>query len=149
MMMKGTHKSSPGRAGRSRDHFRTLHGAIENKTARIGVVGLGYVGLPLALEFAKVGFEVVGVDLDETKVKSIREGKSYILDVPESDLRAVLKQGVLRATTNFEELRKTDAINICVPTPLKKTKDPEAWRDGSGVTAEGRTELSFSHAGSG
>jgi UDP-N-acetyl-D-glucosamine dehydrogenase len=124
-MMKGTHKSSPGRTGRSRDHFRTLHGAIENKTARIGVVGLGYVGLPLALEFAKVGFEVVGVDLDETKVKSIREGRSYILDVPDSDLRAVLKQGVLRATTDFEELKKADAINICVPTPLKKTKDPD------------------------
>jgi UDP-N-acetyl-D-glucosamine dehydrogenase len=118
-------KARAPRAGKSQDRSRTLHDAIEEKTARVGVIGLGYVGLPLALEFAKVGFEVFGFDLDESKVKSIRAGKSYNLDIRDEELQAVLKRGVLHATTDFDELEKTHAINVCVPTPLKKTKDPD------------------------
>jgi UDP-N-acetyl-D-glucosamine dehydrogenase len=118
-------KSPAPRAGRSKDWFRVLHDAIEDKTARIGVIGLGYVGLPLALEFAKVGFEVIGFDLDESKVKSIGAGKSYNLDIRDEEMQAVLKRGLLHATTDFDEIKKTHVINICVPTPLKKTKDPD------------------------
>jgi UDP-N-acetyl-D-glucosamine dehydrogenase len=112
-------------AGTGADSYLTLHDAIENTTAKVGVIGLGYVGLPLALEFAKVGFEVVGFDLDEEKVRSIRAGKSYNLDISDDELAAVVKRGALRATTDFGELKRLDAINICVPTPLKKTKDPD------------------------
>ncbi len=120
-------KSTPSRKppARTADCFRALQEGIENKTARIGVIGLGYVGLPLALEFAKVGFEVVGFDLDESKVKSIRAGKSYNLDIADDELQAVVKRGTLKATTDFGELKKMDVLNICVPTPLKKTKDPD------------------------
>ncbi len=120
-------KNIPSRKPLARvtDWFRALHDGIEDKTARVGVIGLGYVGLPLALEFAKVGFEVVGFDLDESKVKSIRAGKSYNLDIADDELQAVVKRGALRATTDFAQIKKMDAINICVPTPLKKTKDPD------------------------
>src|SRR4030042_2214621 len=112
-------KSTPSRKppARTADCFRALQEGIENKTARIGVIGLGYVGLPVAVEFAKVGFEVVGFDLDESKVKSIRAGKSYNLDIADDELQAVVKRGTLKATTDFGELKKMDALNICVPTP--------------------------------
>ncbi len=112
-------------AGKGTDRYRDLYDAIEEKTAKVGVIGLGYVGLPLALEFAKVGFEAVGFDLDEEKVRSIRAGKSYNLDISDDELAAMVKRGALRATTDFNELKRLDAINICVPTPLKKTKDPD------------------------
>ena len=112
-------------AGKGTDRYLSLHEAIEEKTAKVGVIGLGYVGLPLALEFAKVGFEAVGFDLDDAKVRSIRAGKSYNLDISDDELAAVVKRGALRATTDFNDLKRMDAINICVPTPLKKTKDPD------------------------
>jgi UDP-N-acetyl-D-glucosamine dehydrogenase len=115
---------------------------IDNKTAKIGIIGLGYVGLPLAVEFAKAGFCVTGFDIDERKVDSINKGISYIPDVPSSDVDELVRRrrighieenGVvsslsgthLSATTHFAMLGDMDVAIICVPTPLKKTKDPD------------------------
>jgi UDP-N-acetyl-D-glucosamine dehydrogenase len=98
---------------------------INNRTARTGVVGLGYVGLPLAVELAKAGFRTTGIDLDARKVQAINEGRSYIPDVPTSDVQALHAAGTLDATTDFAVVRDLDTINICVPTPLRKTKDPD------------------------
>jgi UDP-N-acetyl-D-glucosamine dehydrogenase len=98
---------------------------IRSKDARVGVIGLGYVGLPLAVEFARAGFHVTGFDTDASKTTSIKAGKSYIPDVPDADLAACVKTGRLTATTDMRELGSMDAIDICVPTPLRKTKDPD------------------------
>jgi UDP-N-acetyl-D-glucosamine dehydrogenase len=98
---------------------------IQNKQARIGVIGLGYVGLPLAVEFAKAGLDVTGFDVDQSKIDSINAGKSYIPDVEQKDLESCVKAGRLRATMDFSKLADMDAIDICVPTPLRKTKDPD------------------------
>jgi len=102
-----------------------LSGRIDSRDARIGVVGLGYVGLPLALEFAKAGFRVTGFELDEDKVSAIAEDRSYLEDVPAQDVKAAREAGKLEATCDFGALSKTDVINVCVPTPLTKTKDPD------------------------
>ena len=98
---------------------------IEDRSAVVGIIGLGYVGLPLAVEFAKAGYRVVAIDLDESKVNALNEGRSYIGDVTTEDVRRVVQDGKLHATTGFEALREVDAISICVPTPLRKTKDPD------------------------
>lgn len=98
---------------------------IQNKTAVVSVVGLGYVGLPLAVEFAEVGFTVIGLDLDERKVNRLNAGESYIPDIPTEQLAPLVKSGKLRATADYNELRQADTVNICVPTPLRKTKDPD------------------------
>src|SRR5215470_2052184 len=98
---------------------------IATKTAKVGIVGLGYVGLPLAVEFAKAGFEVTGVDLLESKVARINAGDSYVQDVPSQEVFSLVEQGRLRATTDFSVIAELDTINICVPTPLRKTKDPD------------------------
>ena len=98
---------------------------IRNRQARAGVVGLGYVGLPLAVELAQAGFPTVGIDLDERKVNAINEGRSYIPDVSSSSVEALRAAGKLRATTDFSAVQELDTINICVPTPLRKTKDPD------------------------
>ena len=98
---------------------------IQSTQARIGIIGLGYVGLPLAVEFARVGFEVVGFDVDESKNARINAGKSYIPDVPESELAEVVRSGKLRATSDMAQLGDMDVVDICVPTPLRKTKDPD------------------------
>jgi len=98
---------------------------IRTTQARIGIIGLGYVGLPLAVEFAKAGFDVTGFDVDEAKTAQINAGRSYIPDVPTSELAAVVEAGTLRATTNMSLLGGMDVIDICVPTPLRKTKDPD------------------------
>jgi UDP-N-acetyl-D-glucosamine dehydrogenase len=98
---------------------------IRTKQARIGVIGLGYVGLPLAVEFARHGFDVTGFDVDQAKTTQINAGQSYIPDVPEAELRAVVTAGNLRATSDMSELGAMDAIDICVPTPLRKTRDPD------------------------
>jgi UDP-N-acetyl-D-glucosamine dehydrogenase len=98
---------------------------IKSRKANIGVIGLGYVGLPLAVEFARQGFNVYGFDVDEWKTGQINAGKSYIPDVQEKDLADVVKSGHLRGTTKMAELAKMDVIDICVPTPLRKTKDPD------------------------
>lgn len=98
---------------------------IAEKRAVIGVIGLGYVGLPLVVEFAKHGFSSIGFEVDESKAAEINAGRSYIPDVPGSDVAEVTTQGKLSATTDFAELAKCDAIIICVPTPLRKTKEPD------------------------
>ncbi len=98
---------------------------LRSHSAKIGVVGLGYVGLPLAVEFGKAGFHVVGIESKEGKVNSINRGNSYILDVPEADVSTLVERGLLRATTDYSSLSELDTVNICVPTPLRKTKDPD------------------------
>jgi UDP-N-acetyl-D-glucosamine dehydrogenase len=98
---------------------------IESTQARIAIIGLGYVGLPLAVEFALAGFEVTGFDVDESKNAQINSGSSYIPDVSASDVAACVKAGRLRATSDMSCLREMDVIDICVPTPLRKTKDPD------------------------
>ncbi len=103
----------------------TLLDRIAARQARIGIIGLGYVGLPLAVEFARQGFEVTGFDVDPSKSAQINAGKSYIPDVPEADLAAAVRAGKLTATTDMGLLGAMDAIDICVPTPLRKTKDPD------------------------
>jgi UDP-N-acetyl-D-glucosamine dehydrogenase len=98
---------------------------IENKSAQVGVIGMGYVGLPLAVEVAHAGLPVVGIDLVEAKVNLINRGISYIQDVPTETLSKHVNSGKLRATTDFKVLKECDAVLICVPTPLGKTKDPD------------------------
>jgi UDP-N-acetyl-D-glucosamine dehydrogenase len=102
-----------------------LRDRIRNKQARIGIIGLGYVGLPLAVEFAKAGFEVTGFDVDVAKVSSINRGHSYIGDVPSEDVAEAVKARKLSATDDMSKLHDMDAIDICVPTPLRKTRDPD------------------------
>lgn len=104
---------------------RRLLERLDTKRARIGVVGLGYVGLPLAVEFAKAGYHVVGFEIDAKRAASLNRGVSYIQDVPTSELRPLVKSGRLRATLDFRELSRVDVVDICVPTPLRKTKDPD------------------------
>ena len=98
---------------------------IENRSACIGVVGLGYVGLPLALEFANAGFRVIGYDVSEGVVKTLMAGKSHIQDVPSDELARLVKAGKFEATTDESRLQEMDAISIAVPTPLAKTRDPD------------------------
>jgi UDP-N-acetyl-D-glucosamine dehydrogenase len=98
---------------------------INSRESVIGVVGMGYVGLPLAVAFAQAGFSVIGVDVDENKVISINRGESYVEDVPSADLEPLLQAGLLRASSDYADLAIVDAISICVPTPLRKTKDPD------------------------
>jgi UDP-N-acetyl-D-glucosamine dehydrogenase len=102
-----------------------LRGKIDAREARIGVIGLGYVGLPLALEFAKAGFRVTGFDLDAEKIRVLAGGGSYIEDVPAAELTEAVRAGRFSATHEFRELSAMDVINVCVPTPLTKTKDPD------------------------
>jgi len=102
-----------------------LFGRLASRQARVGVVGLGYVGLPLAVEFARNGFTTIGIDLDGRKVDAIGQGTSYIPDVPTADVARLVSAGTLRATTDFSVVPTLDTINICVPTPLRKTKDPD------------------------
>ena len=99
--------------------------SIRARRAKTGVIGLGYVGLPLVVEFGRAGFSGTGIDLDRNKVNAINEGRSYIDDVPTAHVAELVTAKRLRATTDFEVLRELDTINICVPTPLRKTKDPD------------------------
>ena len=98
---------------------------IHTRQARAGVVGLGYVGLPLAIEIARSGLACVGIDVDLKKVSAISRGESYIPDVPSADVQALLADGRLSATTDFSVVAGLDTVNICVPTPLRKTKEPD------------------------
>jgi UDP-N-acetyl-D-glucosamine dehydrogenase len=104
---------------------QTLLNKLTNREAKVGIVGLGYVGLPLAVEFAEQGFHVIGLDLNDAKVKQLNGGESYIPDIPTERLNPLAKSGKLRATTSYEDLRQVDAVIICVPTPLNKTKEPD------------------------
>ena len=98
---------------------------IRTGDARVGVIGLGYVGLPLAVEFAKAGLRTVAVDIDARKIAQIEQGKSYIGDVSDAEVQAVTRSGHLRPTTDFSVLADVDTVDICVPTPLRKTRDPD------------------------
>ena len=98
---------------------------IDRRTAKIGVIGMGYVGLPLAVEFAKAGFHVIGYDISQRVVKLLNDGGSHIADVPAATVAALVKDGKLEATTDAARLGEVDAISIAVPTPLAKTRDPD------------------------
>ena len=98
---------------------------FKNRDAKIGVLGLGYVGLPLAVIFAEAGFTVLGIDPDSRKTESVNRGVSYIQDVPTEQLKKLVENGSIRATTEFSGLKDMDAVSICVPTPLRKTGDPD------------------------
>ena len=120
-----------------------LEEKIRSRSARAGIVGLGYVGLPLGVELAKAGFRVTGIDIGESKVERVNAGDSYVLDVPASTLGPLVSSGKLGATTDFSVIRELDTINICVPTPLRKTKDP----DMSYIDAACREIASYIHPG--
>lgn len=105
--------------------LQELESKIQKREARIAVVGLGYVGLPLALAFARQGFEVFGIDLDNEKIEELNAGRSYIEDIPHDEVQEQVAAGRFEATSSFAALSRADCINICVPTPLRKTKDPD------------------------
>jgi len=98
---------------------------IRQRTVRVGVVGLGYVGLSLAVEFAKSGIQVTGIEIDTDKVARLRLGESYIQDVKPYEVKGLIADGKLLVEDNYEHLSQLDAVSICVPTPLSKTKDPD------------------------
>ena len=102
-----------------------LEEKIKSRTARVGIIGLGYVGLPLAVEYAKAGFSVTGIDVQDLKVAQLSRGESYIQDVSSDILRPLVDSKKFRATSDFSVIRDLDTINIAVPTPLRKTKDPD------------------------
>ncbi len=105
--------------------MQDLISKLQNKEARLGILGLGYVGLPLAVGYARAGFHVTGFDLDQNKVDQINAGQSYIIDIGGDELQNVVESGHLVATTDFSRLHDVDSVNICVPTPLGKTRDPD------------------------
>ena len=107
------------------EHKEKLLKKFKDKTAVIAVLGQGYVGLPLATVFGEAGFTVIGIDPDQQKVDSINEGKSYIEDVPTELVEKLVAEGKLSATTDFSKIKEVDAVSICVPTPLRKTGDPD------------------------
>ncbi|WP_019121009.1 nucleotide sugar dehydrogenase [Brevibacillus massiliensis] len=107
------------------DRYSALQNLIETKTAKLGVIGLGYVGLPLAMEMVKSGFTVFGIDLDLAKIKQLQEGTSYVKDVSDSVVKESLETGRFFPTTDYRVLKELDALSICVPTPLSKNQDPD------------------------
>ncbi|MDA9946551.1 nucleotide sugar dehydrogenase [Candidatus Marinimicrobia bacterium] len=98
---------------------------IETRSARVGVIGLGYVGLPLAMEFVNAGFLVTGIDIDENKISSLNDGENYINDVNDKDLKNAINKRLLKGSNDFSLVKDLDAISICVPTPLNKEKNPD------------------------
>jgi UDP-N-acetyl-D-glucosamine dehydrogenase len=102
-----------------------LQKKMQDKKACLGVIGLGYVGLPLAVEYASAGHRVIGIDIDAKKVDAIMSGQSYVGDIADETLAPLVEKGLLRATMDFSALAETDSVNICVPTPLSKTRDPD------------------------
>ena len=115
-------RSVPAERG---SYLESLLTKIAAREARIGVIGQGYVGLPLAIVMAEAGFDVTGYDVVADKVASLNEGRSYIGDIPDERLQAQLETGLYRARTSFDDLADADIISICVPTPLSKTRDPD------------------------
>lgn len=116
---------------------------FEDRSAIIGIVGIGYVGLPLAVVFAEAGFKVIGVDPTEEKVSAINRGESYILDVDSARVKALVEAGKLSASTDYSVLEKVDAVSICVPTPLRKTGDPDL----SFIVSASNSLAPYLHAG--
>lgn len=113
------------RASASSRAAENLKRRIADRTAKVGVIGLGYVGLPLAVEFARAGFDVTGMDVQSRKVDQLNAGRSYVKDVSDSTIAPLIESGKLRGTTDFSIIAELDTIDICVPTPLRKTKDPD------------------------
>jgi UDP-N-acetyl-D-glucosamine dehydrogenase len=107
------------------EYKKKLLDKISTRAARVGVIGLGYVGLPLVVEFARCGFNAMGFEVDARKVDAISRGESYIPDVPTAQVKEMVEAKRLDATTDFAKLKDQDIIIICVPTPLRKTKDPD------------------------
>ena len=105
--------------------YKTLEKKIKEKKAVVGIIGMGYVGLPLAVELGRVGFTIIGIDINPNKSKLINAGKSDIDDISDDDLKPLVKAGKLKVTTDFSVLKEVDCVPICVPTPLSKTKDPD------------------------
>ena len=105
--------------------FNSLKNLIENKNAYIGIIGLGYVGLPLAMTFAESEFNVLGIDIDKNKVSSLNAFKSYINHIPNKKIEKLVKSKKLQAVSNFEKVRELDVIIICLPTPLNKHREPD------------------------
>ncbi|WP_346355441.1 nucleotide sugar dehydrogenase [Azotosporobacter soli] len=137
---------------KSKAYLKTLQKKIVNKEAIVGVVGLGYVGLPLAVEKAKVGFTVIGFDRNEKRVAQVNNGNNYIKDVKDEDLKRIIDEKKMTATTDFAQLASVDVVVICVPTPLTITRDPDVsyiinvtneiakyWKQGQLVTLESTT----------
>src|SRR5690554_4384607 len=112
-----------------------------NKTATLGVVGLGYVGLPLAVEKAKAGFKTIGFDVQEEKVDMVNEGKNYIGDVVNADLEEIVKSGLFSATTDYSQVASADCVCICVPTPLDDYQQP----DTSYVVSSAKSIVPYMH----
>lgn len=104
---------------------KELQSKVNDKTAVIGIIGLGYVGLPLAVEFANNSFTVIGIDIDKRKVEQLNSGENYIADVSDENLKQLVSSKKLSSTTDFSVITKIDAVIICVPTPLNKLKDPD------------------------
>ncbi len=104
---------------------RKLHDKIERKTARVCIVGLGYVGLPLAETFAEGGYPVLGFDIDEKKVQSLKQGKSYIGHISSQRVAELIKNGRFDATSDSRRFAEVDAVVICVPTPLTEAREPD------------------------
>src|SRR5438105_7649370 len=125
------------------DHASTLSRLIATHTARLTIIGQGYVGLPLAVEFAKAGFPVTGLDTDIDRVTALATGRSHVPDVPNEELQALLRAGRYQATTEPAVLAESDVILICVPTPLGKSKDPDI----SYVIAASKEAVSRFHPG--
>ena len=134
---------TPRKSSRSKSAAHILQQRLEKRTARLAVIGLGYVGLPLAVELAQAGFEVYGIDIDEKRVAQLNSGRSYIQDVPTADVRTLVRQKRFIATTDFSVLKKCDAVNICVPTPLSKQRDPDV----SFIVAAATEVARFLHKG--
>ncbi|MBS1874235.1 MAG: nucleotide sugar dehydrogenase [Acidobacteria bacterium] len=120
-----------------------LREKIRGKTARVGIVGLGYVGLPLAVEFARAGLSVTGIDVIARKVEQLNAGVSYVQDVPTEVFRPFVEKGLFKATTDFSVIAELDTVNIAVPTPLRKTKDP----DMSFVVSAAQEIAKYAHPG--
>lgn len=105
--------------------YKRLFNRIKDKKAAIGIIGMGYVGLPLAVEFVKNGFKVIGIEQNPKRKESVNNGQNYISDVSDKELKEAVAQKRLKATEDFIELKKVDVISICVPTPLDKNKQPD------------------------
>ncbi|MFI5263634.1 MAG: nucleotide sugar dehydrogenase [Candidatus Kapaibacterium sp.] len=106
-------------------HASALEEKLKSKKAKIGIVGLGYVGLPLAVEFARKGFSTVGIDLDKRKIESLAAGKNYIQDIRDEEVTSVIKSGTFRAQADYSGCGELDVIYICVPTPFTDNKEPD------------------------
>src|SRR5262245_35658615 len=125
IMARKVMKSSARRSQRNETDGSTLHHAIAARSARVGIIGLGYVGLPLACLFAEKGFPTTGFDIDATKVTALNNGRSYINHIPKKRIAAIRANGKFDATDDFDRLRQMDAIIVCVPTPLTKYREPD------------------------